>query len=98
MFGDDDIVKEVLVDFIKPSIEIAAAIKSAYTADSAEAVQQAAHKLKSAARSVGANDLADLCQLLETAGKAGDIDQIGKHIADVDRVMNDVAVYISRYQ
>ncbi len=61
----------------------------------AEGVNQAAHKLKSSARSIGANDLADLCQSLETAGKGDDWDSIEKNVPTVDVLMNDVENYIN---
>jgi HPt (histidine-containing phosphotransfer) domain-containing protein len=35
-------------------------------------MKDAAHKLKSSSRSIGAHALADLCTTLEAAGKAGD--------------------------
>jgi HPt (histidine-containing phosphotransfer) domain-containing protein len=45
---------------------------AAWEKRSAVGVKNAAHKLKSSARSVGANALADTCEALEKAGKADD--------------------------
>ena len=47
-------------------------IEGAATAGELERLATAAHTLKSAARSVGALALGELCQSLENAGRAGD--------------------------
>jgi HPt (histidine-containing phosphotransfer) domain-containing protein len=48
------------------------AILSAAAAGDAAAVGNVAHALKSAARTVGAMQLGELCQAMERTGKAGD--------------------------
>jgi two-component system sensor histidine kinase/response regulator len=50
----------------------AAEIRAAFGKRSAEDIVTQAHKLKSAARAVGANPLAQLCERLEQAGKDAD--------------------------
>jgi len=96
MFGDDPVMfKEILTDFIQPSRDIIEEIKTAHQDHSSEGVKQAAHKLKSSARSVGANDLADLCQALETAGKGDDWDSIENNVPSVDSLMKAVENYIN---
>ncbi len=68
-FGDDeDLIKEILGDYLEPATAIVNEIMEAYAAKNAGAVSTAAHKLKSSSRAVGAKALADLCQTLETAG------------------------------
>jgi CheY-like chemotaxis protein/HPt (histidine-containing phosphotransfer) domain-containing protein len=70
VFGDDEAtIGEILEAFIDPAQAIAADLDAAVIKDDSEGVKAAAHKLKSAARSIGAHGLADLCQALETAGK-----------------------------
>jgi len=97
MFGDDqDMFKEILNDFIDPSQKIIEEIKAGCEQRSTEAVKQAAHKLKSSARSVGANALADLCYELETAGKEDDQDTIDRQISDLDPIMKNIVEYITR--
>jgi PAS domain S-box-containing protein len=72
-FGDDDATfKEILVSFVEPSQTIISEIAIASEKRAAKAVKDGAHKLKSAARSVGANALADICVALEAAGKTED--------------------------
>jgi PAS domain S-box-containing protein len=94
-FGDDDVTfKEILLSFIEPSQAIVAEIETAWKSRNSDDVRDAAHKLKSAARSVGANALADTCVKLEKAGKTGDWAVIDE-LAPVSREqMADVADYI----
>jgi PAS domain S-box-containing protein len=96
MFGDDEeMFKEILNDFIEPSQKIIEEVKTGWEERSAEAVKQAAHKLKSSARSVGANALADLCQALETAGKEDDWNTIDDGMTNLNDLMHEVENYIS---
>jgi PAS domain S-box-containing protein len=73
MFGDDATTfKEILTSFLEPSRGIVGDIATAYEGRNAAAIRDAAHKLKSSARSIGAHALADLMAALEAAGKAQD--------------------------
>lgn len=97
MFGDDPVMfKEILTDFIKPSREIIEEIMLAHQEHSIEGVKQAAHKLKSSARSVGANELADICSIMESAGKEDDWDSIENNVPSVDVLMSAVENYINK--
>jgi signal transduction histidine kinase/CheY-like chemotaxis protein len=97
MFGDDPVMfKEILTDFIQPSRDIIEEIKSAHQEHSAEGIKQAAHKLKSSASSVGANELADLCNLLEKAGIDENWDTIENNVPSVDTIMEEVETYINK--
>jgi PAS domain S-box-containing protein len=96
MFGDDqEMFKEILNDFVQPSRDIIEEMKAAYKQHSYEGINQAAHKLKSSASSVGANELADLCNLLEKAGIDENWDTIENNVPSVDTIMNAVESYIN---
>jgi signal transduction histidine kinase/CheY-like chemotaxis protein/HPt (histidine-containing phosphotransfer) domain-containing protein len=96
MFGDDDATfKEILGDFAEPAVEIATEIVTGFTNNDAAAVGAAAHKLKSAARSIGANALADLAFELEKSGKADDWLAIEEHMPTLDPLVKDVLDYIA---
>ena len=60
-----------------------------------EGVKDAAHKLKSSARSIGANSLADICVALEAAGKTGDWKTIDTLTTQACDAFADVADYIN---
>ena len=72
-FGDDDVTfKEILQSFVGAVSAIIGEIIAAHEQRAAAGIKDAAHKLKSSARSIGAHVLADICVKLETAGKTGD--------------------------
>jgi signal transduction histidine kinase/HPt (histidine-containing phosphotransfer) domain-containing protein/FixJ family two-component response regulator len=97
MFDCDDpqMFKEILNDFIEPSQKIIEEIKTGWQQHSAETVKQAAHNLKSAARSIGANELADTCLSLETAGKEEDWATIDHQVPSLDILMSEIKEYVS---
>lgn len=95
VFGDDEATfKEILMEFVEPATSNVGEIEAAFADRSADGVAKAAHKLKSSARSVGANDLADLCQTLEAAGKEEDWDKIDKAAPRLPSIIQKVVQYI----
>jgi len=95
VFGDDDeTFKEILCDFIEPATSNVGEIETGFNDRSADGVAMAAHKLKSSSRSIGANELADLCQTLETAGKAEDWEEIDKAAPHLPNIFQKVVEYI----
>jgi HPt (histidine-containing phosphotransfer) domain-containing protein len=76
MIGDSVTVRHrVLGKFLKnsqESVEQMAALVNGHSGNIATALADAAHKLKSGARTVGALALGELCQQMEAAGRAGD--------------------------
>jgi len=97
MFGDDTAtIRDVLNDFITPAWEIVAELRTAVTKKQVQATAQAAHKLRSAARAIGATDLADLCQSLETAAKDGGMAQVMALMPSLDPTFAAVEAHIDR--
>ena len=95
MFGDDDeTFREILQGFVEPSEEIIRDISKALEGSNAEEIKGAAHKLKSSARSIGADILSDICAELETAGKNADWEQVQELAPRIESEMNDVLAYI----
>jgi len=95
VFGDDpETIKEILSDFVEPAKENIQEIADAYAEHSAAGVAQASHKLKSSARSVGAQELADLCAVLEKAGKADEWDEINTTVPKLATSFGKVADFI----
>jgi len=96
VFGDDEeTFKEILQSFAEPSRDIIADMLSACDGRDAPGVKDAAHKLKSSARTVGAHALADTCLALETAGKTADWDTIKKLTPVARAQFEAVAAYVS---
>ena len=74
LVGDDDeTIVEILKDFISPATDNVGGINAAFEARSLDGIVDNSHKLKSSARSIGANRLADVCETLEAAGKSKDM-------------------------
>ena len=71
-------------------------IHAAYARHEASGVGMAAHKLKSSARTIGANSLADLCQALKSAGKSGNWGEIDALERKLDGLMARAAEHINR--
>ncbi len=77
LVGDDpQLIREFLQTFRISAARIAQEVSQAYCAGSAAKTVAAVHKLKSAARSVGAMALGDLCADMEQVGAAGQIDAL----------------------
>ena len=73
LVGDDpEVVREFLQDFRLSAIKLAAELSTACANGQPAQARAVAHKLKSAARSVGAMTLGQLCAGIEQAGVAGD--------------------------
>ncbi|WP_237132791.1 ATP-binding protein [Pseudohongiella sp. O18] len=91
MFGDDEeTIHEILLAFLEPSRAIVEEIKQGVQAHSTELVAQAAHKLKSSARSIGAVELADLCVQFESAGKSGDLAPVVNKLDRLEMLMSQI--------
>ena len=96
IFGDDDnTFVEILREFIEPSSASVVEIEIAYKERSADGVSKAAHTLKLSSRSIGANELADLCQILEIAGKEEDWDTIDNVTQRLSPCIQKVIKYIN---
>jgi two-component system sensor histidine kinase/response regulator len=70
--SDPAVIVEFLQDFVPAARKGVADIRAAFDKRSAKDIAAQAHKLKSAARTVGAGALADLCEHLERTGKESD--------------------------
>ncbi|HEY9080291.1 PAS domain S-box protein [Magnetovibrio sp.] len=93
-FGDDDLINEILKDYVAPSKGIIDEIDAAFVARDADGVGKAGHKLKSSSRAIGANALADLCFELEKAGKSADFALIETLYPQLAPAFNAVVTHI----
>jgi HPt (histidine-containing phosphotransfer) domain-containing protein len=96
IFGDDKgEFKEVLDSFVEPSQHIIDDLKLSYQAQSFDDVKAAAHKLKSSARSIGADELAETCAALESAGEENDLKTIEQLVPTLDPAFDKIKLYIA---
>ena len=95
VFGDDqETFVEILKEFVDPAASDAEEIRKAIDNRSADGVGNAAHKLKSSSRSVGAMELADICETLESAGRRSDWDTIEEWAPKIPQIIQNVQEYV----
>ena len=99
MFGMEDkaLFKRIMKSFMEKSAPDVQRLREALKRDEREAVVALAHKMKSASRSIGGVDLAELCEYIELQGRAGklrDHDQLGQ---EMDARFQAVCEYIDDY-
>jgi HPt (histidine-containing phosphotransfer) domain-containing protein len=68
--NDAEIVNQFIADFQSNAAKMSVELRNAYAAGQIGNVAAQAHKLKSAARAVGALQLGEMCAALERAGNA----------------------------
>jgi HPt (histidine-containing phosphotransfer) domain-containing protein len=71
--GGEGFLDEILTHFLQDIPPGLTALQQAATAGDALALMKAAHSLKSSAGNVGARRMAELCETLETQGRAGSV-------------------------
>jgi two-component system sensor histidine kinase/response regulator len=73
--GDDDLLQEVLVQFLEDAPDLLVAINSAIVRGDGPALRDAAHSLKGAAAYLAADQLCASAQGLEGFGRANQFDE-----------------------
>ena len=98
LVGDNPAMQRRLLDkfLVNAQVQLAAIGEAALARDSA-ALAGVAHTLKSAARSVGALHLGELCQTLETAGLAGDATSCSAVATELPQALADVQACITAH-
>ncbi|KHF24952.1 Hpt domain-containing protein [Solemya velum gill symbiont] len=98
LVGDNRMMHcKLFESFTKSTPQIIEDIKQAHERHDVDAVRQHAHKMKSSSRSMGASQLADLCEGLEKAGKESQWDQINSLVSQLDDNYSAVASWIETY-
>jgi HPt (histidine-containing phosphotransfer) domain-containing protein len=98
LVGDNPAVhKRLLEKFLQNANEQVTSIGAAAAAGNAKEAAGLAHTLKSAARSVGALALGELCQAIETAGNAGDAPACSALVPDMAAAFAVAALAINHH-
>jgi two-component system sensor histidine kinase EvgS len=79
--GDAQMVRDVLLDFVRINETDAHALGEQLRAQDLEQVVLLVHRIKGAARTVGAQRLVHCCDALEHAARHGDTAGVGTHAA-----------------
>lgn len=95
IIGDDPALNRKFLDkFVDQVAVIAREIHTAFKSGSAGQVGELGHKLKSSARAIGANELADWCGELEQAGKTADWEGIKTLLPRLDELFDAVKKFV----
>ncbi len=98
-FGEDEqTIRDIMADFIGPARTHLADILQAQAGRTTEGVVQAAQRLTSAARAIGAHRLADAGAALERAGQADAWDDIDAQVAGIEATFQAVLAQIGSYR
>jgi len=98
IFADDyEAQQEVLQKFVSQADEIFTDFKTAFQQRDLERIRFHSHKLKSSARTVGANSLADLCFALETAARNTKWTDIDGLADDLKPAVDQVRDYVKGF-
>ena len=89
--------RSVLSIFLQSTPANVDEIQQALTRQDRVALQATAHRLKSAARAVGARPLATLCQLLEAGCYQDNWDKAGKLVSQITEIITQVEAAIADY-
>jgi len=92
--SDEAVLREFLSDFRTSACDIAVELRAACAAGETRTTGVLAHKLKSAARSVGASVLGDLCDAMEKAGKGGDTQALAALLPKFERELRSVDIFL----
>lgn len=96
--GDDPVIQaEILREFIAPTLDNLTGILKAAEHQNMEEASELGHKLKSAARLIGAVGLADACESLEKAGKEKNIEAVGHLSTIIEGLVKNTVAYIESF-
>jgi HPt (histidine-containing phosphotransfer) domain-containing protein len=99
IFADDRATqREVLQKFASQLDEIFTGFNTAFGQGDLDGVRFHSHKLKSSARTVGADSLADLCFALETAARNTQWAEIDALTGDLKPAIDRVRDYVKGFQ
>ena len=98
LLGDNPAMQRRLLElFLQVSERQMVALDEAFRQSNLVEVQNAAHKLKSSARSVGSQPLGDVCSLLEEVARAGDAEPCQHLLARLETTLVLVRGAIERF-
>ncbi len=92
--NNEEAIDSILSKIPPVAWEVVEIIEKGLKSNDEATIGDAAHKLKSSARSIGANKLADICQALEEAGQAADQGTIEKLVPKLRPAVEAVVAYI----
>mgnify|MGYP000091353303 CR=1 FL=1 len=91
LIGDDmEMIKKFEIDFLKQAKESIAKLANAYKSDAYEELKEEAHFLKTSAKAIGAEQLAEQLEQLEHTALANDKQDCKKRIMAINNSIKQV--------
>ncbi|HET9653608.1 MAG TPA: ATP-binding protein, partial [Usitatibacter sp.] len=94
--GNDEVARDILARFHRYNAEDAEKLREAARDADAEKVTAFSHRIKGSSRTIGANGLAAVCERLERAARAHDVDSMRMDLAAFDEEIERLDAYIRR--
>ena len=94
---DREAVGVVLRQFRSSCPGDASALGVALSGNDSKGAQRWAHRLKGACQMVGANRLAEICERVEAAIRAGDAGTIAQAVSDIEREAERITGYLDAW-
>ncbi|MEO8004647.1 MAG: PAS domain S-box protein [Betaproteobacteria bacterium] len=91
--GDTAIEREILADFRRTNDDDASKLRRAVERFDTPTVTISTHRMQGASRMIGANGLASVCALLESASRAGDWTAVTANMGTFDEELERVNLY-----
>lgn len=92
--NDPEIIQRLLRKFIHSATETVEDIQETFSRNDGDSIIALAHKLKGGARSMGAVELGDTCQMLENAVKDQKWTEVENLVMTIDDLFNAVKDYV----
>jgi CheY-like chemotaxis protein len=86
------VLRKLVDNFLSNTPTLLADLKSAATRDDMPALQRAAHTLKSSSASYGAVRLAELCRILESAARTGEVQAGIQQVEEIEAEYGNVKI------
>ena len=94
--GDAAFYRSMLTGYAQSADDRIAELRSALADNDTKKYQVVVHALKSASKTVGADDVSELARKLETAAGSGDTGYIEQHSAGLEKLFTDRAAFIKK--
>jgi HPt (histidine-containing phosphotransfer) domain-containing protein len=94
--GDAAFEIRVLGNFQRAADRDASGLRDAVARGDLAEATRLAHSAKGAAQTIGAGALASVCELIERAGRAGELKVVAAHLPQFDREISRVLTHIDR--
>ena len=95
--NDHELMKILLIEYIKQGKTLISSIKEALKIKNMESVRNNAHSLKGSSSNVNLVGIRDICQVIEDAGKRKDFETSSNNFSILKEKFNDIQITITKF-